>query len=720
MLPAIAPSESRSGVVATLTSSRRVPVVPRDERHAVEGRAFGRLGPRRPQHVEEPRLEDLVEPARDGLLVAHAVQLLEAPVPADDPVVAIDDREAVVERLEDVLAELAHPLELVRLDPELAVEPAVLERGGRLGRDRRQQGHVLAAQRLAARLPAERHHRDGPFLRDARHEVVDPGVAPEVDFPPVDPAMRQGIVERQRVPGDEPRADLRRSLQRRRLTAEPDVGDRDELPVAACRHRRQQQRHPIDDERFHHAVDEPLAQTEQVEVAVQIAREADEGPPIVVPIAVVHAVEAGLDRILHGPREEHHDERRQQRNHRVVFLVPVAQEHLARQLQQHRVHRRNGRDRRRVDQRALDDDLDVHQAIADDRRGEGERHEPEQHRRQLESADRAEPQAERERIAEHERHRAERRAPDDPAELPARRDGSHAPERANHDREPGDEAGAQTDQLDPVHQREHAREHRGVIGRPQERRRTRAAEQQAGKVQERQKRPAGVAARPGVGPFGEHQREVHEQRRQQQHRDDVRPVEHPVQRIEPPGKRKREHPEKRDRQPEEVQRGLVVGPAEPHARADEQREDPDRREHVIQAARARRNRRQRNLEHLARLRPRNHIGERRPRRRRVKRGGHITDRVDQSSVDRLEDVPLAQSHAHGGRSLGHLAGDDRPFGRLAPQDAVLQFAPRGPHGDVDHGEAEQRHDDGELGRHAKQGATSGSEVQQLAPSQGQG
>ena len=81
--------------------------------------------------------------------------------------------------------------------------------------------------------------------------------------------------------------------------AEPDVRDRHELPVAPGRDRRQQQRHAIDDERLHDAVDEPLAQAEQIEVAVQIAREADERAAVVVAIAVVHAVEAGLDRVLH-------------------------------------------------------------------------------------------------------------------------------------------------------------------------------------------------------------------------------------------------------------------------------------------------------------------------------------------------------------------------------------------------------------------------------------
>ena len=44
------------------------------------------------------------------------MRVISVALPLPDAVVAVDDRQAVVERLEDVLAELAHPLELVRLD----------------------------------------------------------------------------------------------------------------------------------------------------------------------------------------------------------------------------------------------------------------------------------------------------------------------------------------------------------------------------------------------------------------------------------------------------------------------------------------------------------------------------------------------------------------------------------------------------------------------------
>ena len=61
-------------------------------------------------------------------------------------------------------------------------------------------------------------------------------------------------------------------------------------------------------------------------------------------------------------------------------LSPSAEERVARQLEQDGVDGGDRGQRRRVDQRALDDHLDVHQPVADDGRGEGQRHEAEQER----------------------------------------------------------------------------------------------------------------------------------------------------------------------------------------------------------------------------------------------------------------------------------------------------------------------------------------------------
>ena len=218
--------------------------------------------------------------------MADAVQLFEPAVPAHDPIVAVDDREPVVQRLQDVLAELAQPLELVGLDPKLAVQAAVLERRRGLRRDRGEQRHVFAAERLGAGLSSERHDRDGRLPSRRTERSSGSRLAPELDSVGVEATLRQRIVERSVWPAVSraPTSDDRGSEGWRRRRSRSARSARNRRPSGG--RRRQHQRHAIDDERLDDAVHEPLAEAQQVEVAVQVAREADERAPVVVAVAV--------------------------------------------------------------------------------------------------------------------------------------------------------------------------------------------------------------------------------------------------------------------------------------------------------------------------------------------------------------------------------------------------------------------------------------------------
>ena len=175
-------------MAATFTSSRRALLVPRRQRHAVIGRPLGGLDGAGAEHLDYRTVEQLVQRAADGILVPHAVELFQLSVPADDSAVAIEHRQPVVQRLENVLAELPHPIDLVGLGPQLTIEPAVFERRRRLRGHRREKRHIFTAERLGTRLSTQRHYRDGPFFRDAGNEVVDPGLAPQFRLPRVQPA----------------------------------------------------------------------------------------------------------------------------------------------------------------------------------------------------------------------------------------------------------------------------------------------------------------------------------------------------------------------------------------------------------------------------------------------------------------------------------------------------------------------------------------------------
>ena len=92
--------------------------------------------------------------------------------------------------------------------------------------------------------------------------------------------------------------DHRRGLREPRHTlGEAVIADRDEIIGAAARARlagRKHQRHAIQDQRFDNPDNEPLTETDDVEIAVQIAGEGDERAAVVVAIAIERAIERVL------------------------------------------------------------------------------------------------------------------------------------------------------------------------------------------------------------------------------------------------------------------------------------------------------------------------------------------------------------------------------------------------------------------------------------------
>ena len=251
---------------------------------------------------------------------ADSVEALERAVPEDDPFLSVEDDEAVVERLENVLVELAHPAELLGLQMQLAVETAVLDCRRNLPGDRRQQREILAVERLIARLAAESENRNRATFEDARNEVVGAGVTPELDFLGDETRGRDRIVERHGMAVVEPRDQRRGSREPRHVLREAVVANRREIADPVAVSGRQHQRHAIDQQCFHRARDKTLAQADNVEVAVQVARERDESTAVVVAVTIEHAIERVLDRFLHRMRQQHRNHRRQERDDGVVFV----------------------------------------------------------------------------------------------------------------------------------------------------------------------------------------------------------------------------------------------------------------------------------------------------------------------------------------------------------------------------------------------------------------
>ena len=372
------------------------------------------------------------------------------------------------------------------------------------------------------------------------------------------------------------------------------MADGVEAAVAGGRHQAQ----PVDDQRVLDAGEQALGQPIEVEIGVQLAGEADQRAAVVVAVAVEHPLDRALHAVLHRAGEQQHHHGGERGDHPPVVVLR-GHEVDAGGADDHRVDRHDGADRGGVDQQPLQDALDVHQPVAHDRRREGQRHDAERHRGEFHRQRRHRAERERNGVGEDERPGADRRAPHDPAQLPQRRRRPHALQRQREDRQAGDHVGGDVERLEPVEPGDRADHPRRILGRPHQHDGAQRADGDRRHVEQRPAamRQAGERAR--AGALGEDQAEVHEQRRQEQRGDLVGPVEDPVDAIEPAREREGEHAEERHGEPEEMQRGLVVGAAGAHRGADQQREDADRRQHVVEAADTARNRRQRHLRDTA-------------------------------------------------------------------------------------------------------------------------
>ena len=283
-----------------------------------------------------------------------------------------------------------------------------------------------------------------------------------------------------------------------------------------------------------------------------------------------------------------------------------------------------------------------------------------------------------------------RRAPDDPAQLPARGHRADHPQRAHHDHESGDEGDREIQQL-----RVPARTTlthvstfavRGAVDHARDRNR---AEQQRRQVDRVHERAPGIAAHPRVRAIREHQRKVQEERRQQEHRRQVAPVERPVERVELAGERERHHAEKGDGQPEEMERRLVIGTPQPHRGADQQREDADGGQREIEAERARGHRRDLDRHLLPRLLSHDQVAERGSGRARVEHVDDVLHALNLAVADLQQDVAARQPRALTRRAFRDLRRRDLAA-RDLPQHAVLELGPRRALHHVQSRQAQQR------------------------------
>ena len=255
--------------------------------------------------------------------------------------------------------------------------------------------------------------------------------------------------------------------------------------------------------------------------------------------------------------------------------------------------------------------------------------------------------------------------------------------------EPGEHVGGDVERLEAVEPGDGADQPRRILGGAQQHRRAEGADGNRRHVEERPAAMREPGQRARARPLGEDQAEMDEQRRQEQRRDLVGPVEHPVDAVEAAREREREHAEERDRQPEEMQRRLVAGAPRAHGGADQQRKDADGGEHVVEAAHAARDRRQGHLGDTAIAERQQRVGVAGAAGGLLLQRVHVVAGLDGLAVDREQHVAGADAGAGRRRDRVDLGGDDARRS-LHPEHAVFHVVARRPLNDVGQAEQEQQ------------------------------
>ena len=230
-----------------------------------------------------------------------------------------------------------------------------------------------------------------------------------------------------------------------------------------------------------------------------------------------------------------------------------------------------------------------------------------------------------------------------------------------------------------------------------------AAEYRGRHVEQCQNRPPGAGIRPLVRPFGKDEREVQEERRQEQARHQIGPLEEIVESIVAAARREREHAEERDREPEEMQRGRIVRSPEADGRSDRQRENAHERERVVQPVRGKRHRQERNGHGKLERRALDDVRQWMRLIGRVDDRQHVGHATNLVPLDEQQHVAGLDARARAGEGRRHVGGHDvHTF--LAPQHAVFQFAaPRLDERDIHDREAheDRRRRDGQHDTHER-------------------
>src|ERR1017187_2802078 len=472
--------------------------------------------------LDKCRWKDVAQRTAQHFGAGRSVHHFHLRVPGLDAVFQIDSQHTYADGLDDVLVELLEALVLRSLALQRFVKARILQRDANVAGQGFEQLHIFTGEEIAFRGFAQPEHGDHAVHHGAGNVVVE--VEPANGFTRLGSLAHRlaGVVEEQVA------LFPLRALHVQEVEVESaGVGDAERLGESELLRMlriRQEHGHAVHQQRVREAINDRSEHVVEVGFGIQIAAKLDQRLTVVVAFLVKKLVEVVLNPVLEGVKEQCSDGNRDHQADRTG-----AGEVLVEEFRDHadgrKICRQNCASGNGVSHAALEDEVDVHQAVAE--YGVAER-EGQEHQRQNGEAH-AHCRHAAEQVGNHVKNGERSDGEDGTARYPLHllpQDGRACMTVAmpEHDGR-GHKVGGEIDHRQPI-----KAETQGLAGlQPLDGNDLEGQDHRARQIHQGNE-PA--AACQQYLAFGEGQRKVQEQRRLQKPGHDVRPVNDPVEVVE--------------------------------------------------------------------------------------------------------------------------------------------------------------------------------------------
>src|SRR6266404_918161 len=316
------------------------------------------------------------EPSANGLLARHAEKLFHAGVPGFDNAVQVHRQYADVQRFNDVFAEILETGDLQRFLLEGTVKLRVVQRHRHVAGDRFHQFDVIAGEEVPVNRLTEAQNGDGVFADAAGDEIIQIELLERAADGLADVTRRTGRLKKERPAGELGPGRLEKTKVQG--FEEPHTHGTRDAHLAGLQRIFHKNRKPIDEQRLGDAVHDRAEHGIEAYFIRQGAPEFNQRAAIVEAVAVEKAVEAPLNSFAERLEQKGCDNNG---DHAANRARRLRVEDIGNEGHERKINRGDGRRGRGVGQASLEDDIHVHQAVADDGIAEtqGNQHEA-QHR----------------------------------------------------------------------------------------------------------------------------------------------------------------------------------------------------------------------------------------------------------------------------------------------------------------------------------------------------